>query len=97
MISCRPLLAVRNLFSKAVEDKKGSEALEMVYSTMAFIMIIFSAMMILAYAVQVGQVAYAAKRITREIEIFGQFQDENIDAYIREFLPNYREINARWC
>lgn len=80
---------------KAIRDKSGSEALEMVYGCAALCALILSAMMILGYAMQTNNVAYAGKRIARYIEVSGQANQTDLDALLRELLPNASKIGAK--
>lgn len=83
-----------NNIKHAIENKGGSEALEMVYSTFALMLLILSTMMILGYAVQVNQVSYAGKRVARYIEVAGQADQTDIDTLLKELLPNKTELHA---
>ena len=80
---------------KAIRDKSGSEALEMVYGCAALCALILSAMMILGYAMQTNNVAYAGKRIARYVEVSGQANQTDLDALLRELLPNASKIGAK--
>ena len=85
--------SVKNI-KHAIENKSGSEALEMVYSTFALMLLILSTMMILGYAIQVNQVSYAGKRVARYIEVAGQADQTDIDTLLKELLPNKTKLRA---
>lgn len=79
----------------AIKDRSGSEAIEMVYSTFFLMMLILTSMLIIGYALQVNQVSYAAKRVARYVEVSGQAHQTDIDALLRELLPNAQKIGAK--
>jgi len=79
----------------AIQDKSGSEAIEMVYSTFALMILILATMMIIGYALQVNQVSYAAKRVARYIEVSGQADPTDLKILLYELLPNADKIGAK--
>ena len=85
--------SIRNI-KHAIENKSGSEALEMVYSTFALMMLILSTMLIIGYAIQVNQVSYVGKRVARYIEVSGQADQTDIDTLLKELLPNKTKLRA---
>lgn len=78
----------------AIQDRSGSEAIEMVYSTFALMILILATMMIIGYALQVNQVSYAAKRVARYIEVSGQANPTDLRVLLYELLPNADKIGA---
>lgn len=79
----------------AIQDRSGSQAIEMVYATFALMMLILATMMIIGYALQVNQVSYAAKRVARYVEVSGQADPTDLRVLLYELLPNADEIGAR--
>lgn len=80
---------------KAIKDRNGSEVVEMVYSTFFLLCILLAALLILTYAIQVNQVSYAAKRLTRWVEVRGYYNQTELQTSLGEFLPNRDELGAR--
>lgn len=76
------------------KDENGSEALEMVYSMFVLVVLILCSMLIIGYALQTNQVAYAAKRMARYIEVGGTATQTEMDTLTRELLPNASNIGA---
>lgn len=87
-------MSIRKSISHIFRDNSGSEAIETIYSVFAIVMLIMSALLILTYAVQATQVSYAAKRITRAIEVGGTANQTEMDTLLDSFLPNASELNA---
>lgn len=85
--------SIKNI-KHAIENKSGSEVIEMVYSTMALMMLILSTMLIIGYAIQVNQVSYAGKRVARYIEVAGQADQTDMDTLLNELLPNKNYLGA---
>lgn len=85
--------SIKNI-KHAIENKSGSEVIEMIYSTFVLIMLILSTMLIIGYAIQVNQVSYAGKRVARYIEVAGQADQTDIDILLRELLPNTSTLGA---
>lgn len=80
---------------QAIQDKSGSQAIEMVYSTFALVLLILATMMIIGYALQVNQVSYAAKRVARYVEVSGQADPTDLKVLLYELLPNADKIGAK--
>lgn len=80
---------------RAIQNRDGSEAVEMVYSTAMLCGLLLSALLILTYAIQTNRVSYACKRIARYIEVSGQANQSDMDILLRELLPNADAINAQ--
>lgn len=85
--------SIKNI-KHAIENKSGSEVIEMVYSTAALMMLILSTMLIIGYAIQVNQVSYAGKRVARYIEVAGQADQTDMDTLLKELLPNKNHLGA---
>ena len=58
-------------FKAFVKNTEGSATIEMLYSILASIMMLVSAFLILVYVLQLNNVNFATKQITRNIEITG--------------------------
>lgn len=76
------------------EDRSGSATIETVYSVAMLCLIIVTALSLVAYALQITHVNYAAKRIARYVEIKGQAQQMELDTMMRKLLGNANEIDA---
>lgn len=85
--------SIKNI-KHAIKNRSGSEALEMVYSTFALMLLILSTMMIIGYAIQVNQVSYAGKRVARYVEVAGQADQTDLDTLLKELLPNQSKLGA---
>lgn len=79
----------------AIQNKSGSEAIEMVYSTIFLMFLILATLMIIGYALQVNQVSYAAKRVARYVEVSGQANPTDLNVLLKELLPNASKLNAK--
>ena len=86
--------SIRKKVKTIIHDNTGSEAIEFVYSAFFLCIIIIVSISILSYAVQANAVSYAAKRITRYVEVSGSAQQNNLDELLPKFLGNADEINA---
>lgn len=76
------------------DDRSGSATLETVYAAAMLCMIILTTLFILAYALQIGSATYAARRITRYVEITGQAQQGALNNMLNTLLPNANDIDA---
>ena len=86
--------AVRGKLRAFREDRSGSAVIETVYSVAMLCLIIVTAMSLIAYALQISAVNYAAKRITRYVEVTGKAQQTDLDNMLRSLLGNAAEIGA---
>jgi hypothetical protein len=84
----------RSRIHKLIANKQGSEAIEMVYSTIAFCIIILCVLLILSYAIQVNQISYAAKRVARYVEVTGKADPSDLNLLLGELLSNKTALNA---
>lgn len=80
---------------KAIQNRNGSEVIEMVYAVAALCAMILTALLILGYALQANSLAYASKKLTRFVEVNGAANQTVLDTMLEEVLPNASNINAR--
>ena len=73
-------------FKAFVKDTEGSATIEMLYSILASIMMLVSAFLILVYVLQLDNVNFAAKQITRNIEITGIANPDKAEELFCNFL-----------
>ena len=76
------------------EDRSGSATIETVYAVGVLCAIIMTAMFILIYALQATSITYAAKRITRYVEVTGQATQADLNTKLSTLLSNADDIGA---
>lgn len=74
-------------------NTNGSETIELIYAVASLSAILIMAMLIFSYALQVNQVSYAAKRLTREIEVTGKYNHEEQVEMLKKLLGNFDDID----
>lgn len=78
-----------------VKDERGSEAIEMVASMAFLCVVVMSLLMILSYAIEVNHISYAAKRITRGVEITGLATQTTLDQDLHNLIKNADELKLK--
>ena len=90
----RRYLSIKNI-KHAIENKSGSEVIEMVWTTMMLVCFIMIGLMLLTYVMQLTIVNTATKKVVREIEVTGQATQSTMNARFNEMLGTSDQLTDR--
>ena len=82
---------MRSIFQNRI-SRKASETIEMVATSAIICFVVMNFLMILAYALQLNQISYAAKRIARGVEVSGYTSQYELEQEAASLIPNWDGI-----
>ena len=86
------MLFVKKKISKFVQDKDGSESVEMIATTSIIVVFILVAFMFFTYVFEVELCASATRRVVRDVEVAGVINADKINTNYKKYLHGDRVL-----